>query len=121
MEYGEYHKRMRTYFDEHTLSGIEPILEGMPGGLFIYHADGDEELMYINSAVLRIFGCDTEEEFRSLTGYTFRGMVHPDDIDEVERSIQIQIANSIYDFDYVEYRIIQKLSLIHISEPTRRP
>lgn len=108
MEYGEYHKRMRTYFDEHTLSGIEPILEGMPGGLFIYHADGDEELMYINSAVLRIFGCDTEEEFRSLTGYTFRGMVHPDDIDEVERSIQIQIANSIYDFDYVEYRIIQK-------------
>ena len=57
MEYGEYHKRMRTYFDEHTLSGIEPILEGMPGGLFIYHADGDEELMYINSAVLRIFGC----------------------------------------------------------------
>lgn len=108
MDYEVYHKRMRPAFDAYTLSSIEPILEGMPGGLFIYHADGDEELMYINSAVLRIFGCDTEEEFRSLTGYTFRGMVHPEDIDEVERSIQSQIANSIYDFDYVEYRIIQK-------------
>lgn len=108
MEQEVYHKRMRQVFDKHTLSSIGPILEGMPGGLFIYYADGDEELLYINNAVLRIFGCDTEEEFRQLTGYTFRGMVHPDDIDEVERSIQSQIANSIYDFDYVEYRIIQK-------------
>ncbi|MDE6055983.1 MAG: response regulator [Lachnospiraceae bacterium] len=108
MDQEVYHKRMRQVFDEHTLSSIAPILEGMPGGLFIYHADGDEELLYINSAVLRIFGCDTEEEFRSLTGYTFKGMVHPEDLDEVEKSIQSQIADSIYDFDYVEYRIIQK-------------
>ncbi|MDE7416553.1 MAG: response regulator [Lachnospiraceae bacterium] len=108
MDQEVYHKKMRQVFDEHTLSSIAPILEGMPGGLFIYHADGDEELLYINSAVLRIFGCDTEEEFRSLTGYTFKGMVHPEDLDEVEKSIQSQIADSIYDFDYVEYRIIQK-------------
>lgn len=95
-------------FKEHTLAKIEPILEGMPGGLFIYRADETEELLYINSAVLRIFGCETDEEFRTLTGYTFKGMVHPEDLDEVEQSIQTQIANSIYDFDYVEYRIIQK-------------
>ncbi|MDE6775577.1 MAG: hypothetical protein K2J37_04715, partial [Ruminococcus sp.] len=62
-------------------------------------------LLYINSAVLRIFGCDTEEEFRSLTGYTFKGMVHPEDLDEVEKSIQSQIADSIYDFD------VSKLSI----------
>lgn len=108
MDHEVYHKRTTPVFDARTLSSIGPILEGMPGGLFIYRADGDEELLYINSAVLRIFGCDTEEEFRMLTGYTFRGMVHPDDIDEVEKSIESQIANSIYDFDYVEYRIIQK-------------
>ena len=105
MDHEVYHKRTTPVFDARTLSSIGPILEGMPGGLFIYRAGGDEELLYINSAVLRIFGCDTEEEFRMLTGYTFRGMVHPDDIDEVEKSIESQIANSIYDFD---------LSLIHI-------
>lgn len=108
MEHQVHHRRTKQAFDASALSGIEPILESMPGGFFIYYADGDEELLYINSAVLRIFGCDTKEEFCRLTGYTFRGMVHPDDIDEVERSIQSQIANSIYDFDYVEYRIIQK-------------
>ena len=58
MEHEVYHKRMT--FDASTLSSIEPILEGMPGGLFIYCAGGGEELLYINSAVLRIFGCDTK-------------------------------------------------------------
>ncbi len=108
MEHEMYHDRLRQALDANTLSMIEPILEQMPGGLFIYHADGSEELLYINNAVLRIFGCQTKEEFRELTGFTFRGMVHPDDIEAIENSIQNQIANSIYDFDYVEYRIVQK-------------
>lgn len=95
-------------FNEHTLPVIEQISEGMPGGFFIYHADGDEELIYINDAMLRIFGCDTREEFRELTGYTFRGIVHPEDIDKVEASIRFQIADSREDLDYVEYRIIRK-------------
>ena len=95
-------------FDEHTLPVIEQISEGLPGGFFIYHADGDEELIYINDAMLRIFGCDTREEFRELTGYTFRGIVHPEDIDKVEASIRSQIADSREDLDYVEYRIIRK-------------
>ena len=70
-------------------------MEEMPGGFLIYHADGNEE-------------CETLEEFRDLTGNSFQGMVHPADLEAVEQSIAEQIANSQYDFDYVEYRIIQK-------------
>ncbi len=95
-------------FDEDTLPIVKQMTEGMPGGFFIYHADGDEELIYINSAVLRIFGCKTQEEFVELTGFTFKGMVYPEDLDEVENSIVQQIENSVYDLDYVEYRIVQK-------------
>ncbi|MCM1063239.1 MAG: ATP-binding protein [Eubacterium sp.] len=104
-------KRQKDFFqnfDEKTIPLMELILEGMPGGFFIYHADGKEELIYANKAILRIFGCDTEAEFRELTGYTFRGMVYSGDLDSVEESIATQIANSVYDLDYVEYRIIQK-------------
>ncbi|MDE7246682.1 MAG: response regulator [Lachnospiraceae bacterium] len=95
-------------FDEQTLPIIEQISEGMPGGFFIYHADGDEELIYINGAMLRIFGCDTLEEFKELTGYTFKGIVHPADIDKVEDSIKTQIAHGGDNLDYVEYRIVRK-------------
>lgn len=95
-------------FDEQTLPIIEQISEGMPGGFFIYHADGDEELIHINGAMLRIFGCDTLEEFKELTGYTFKGIVHPADIDRVEESIKAQIAHGGDNLDYVEYRIVRK-------------
>lgn len=102
------HSKLTISFDEQTLPIIEQISEGMPGGFFIYHADGNEELIYINGAMLRIFGCDTEEEFKALTGYTFKGLVHPDDLDAVERNIRSQIAHSGENLDYVEYRIIRK-------------
>lgn len=83
-------------------------MDKMPGGFLIYHAGGGEEIIYANQALLRIFRCDTPEEFRELTGNSFRGIVHPDDLEAVEESIREQIAHSQYDLDYVEYRIIRK-------------
>lgn len=87
---------------------IGRIADEMPGGFFIYRANGDEELIYANTAMLRIFNCNTLEEFRELTGNSFRGIVHPEDLEAVEESIWKQIEKSQYDLDYVEYRIIQK-------------
>nr|WP_326165139.1 ATP-binding protein [uncultured Oscillibacter sp.] len=80
-------------------------MDEIPGGFFIYHADGDERIIYANQGVLRIFQCDTLREFRELTGGSFKGLVHPDDLDAVEASIRKQIAENQYDLDYVEYRI----------------
>lgn len=80
----------------------------MPGGFFIYRADEKEEIVYANKALFRIFGCETEEEFRALTGGTFQGMVYAGDYQAVEQSIKEQIAQSKYDLDYVEYRILDK-------------
>ena len=82
--------------DEKTLPIVRRISDRMPGGFFIYHADGDEELIFTNNALLRIFGCDTLKEFKELTGYTFPGMVHPEDLETVQRSIANQIATALY-------------------------
>lgn len=80
-------------------------VENMPGGFFVYRADESERILYLNRAVLRIFGCETFEEFAALTGNTFRGMVHPDDLDGVEQSIMRQITDGDDNTDFVEYRI----------------
>ena len=87
---------------------LKSFMDEMPGGFFIYHADGNEELIYANAATLRLFDCAAMEEFRELTGNSFKGIVHPDDLEKVERSITEQIANDKYALDYVEYRIIRK-------------
>lgn len=92
----EYAAKLKMFIDE------------LPGGFLIYHADGDESIIYVNAALLEIFGCATLDAFKSMTGNSFRGMVHPDDLDEVEQSIKEQIKASQNDLDYVEYRIVRK-------------
>ena len=92
------------------MSAAEWLAEQMPGGFFIYRADESMELLYINQSVCDIYGCETVEEFRELTGNNFKGMVHPDDYDSIQDSIDEQIAHpsNRRSFDYVVYRIIRK-------------
>lgn len=97
--------------DDSSIESIHEFIrfmDEMPGGFLIYHADGNEEVIYANKALLRIFQCSTLAEFRYITGNSFRGLVHREDLETVERSIKEQIAHSHYDLDYVEYRIIRK-------------
>lgn len=94
--------------DVRRASEVIKFMDEMPGGFLIYHADGNEDIIYANKALLRIFRCADLREFQELTGNTFKGMVHPLDLDSVEKSIKEQIACSQYDLDYVEYRSIRK-------------
>ncbi len=94
--------------NEQSLSVIEQFGEHMPGGFFICKADESEELLYANQAVCEIYGCSSLEEFKEISGFTFRGMVHPDDYEWVSSSIQRQVREHRFDMDYVEYRIIRK-------------
>ncbi len=87
---------------------MEDIVTGMPGGFFIYRAHGNEEIIYANSEVLYLYGCATLDEFHGLTGNSFQGMVHPEDLEEVEKSIAYQISVNQRHMDYVEYRIVRK-------------
>ncbi len=99
-----------------TAQQVMRFMDEMPGGFFIYRADGEEEIIFANKAVLRIFQCADLEEFRELTGNSFKGIVHPDDLEEVEQSIWEQIGASQYDLDYIEYRIIDKTGSIRWIE-----
>lgn len=94
--------------NENTIPIVEEIGKHMPGGFFIYRADEREELLYANTVVCTIFGCDDLNDFKRLTGFTFRGMVHPEDYEEVSLSINNQVNESRSDTDFVEYRIIRK-------------
>ena len=93
---------------EETLSVIEEIGGHMPGGFFIYKAETPEELIYANKPVFDIYGCRNLDEFKALTGYTFRGMVHPADYNRISVSITEQINASEEQMDYAEYRIIRR-------------
>lgn len=112
IETAEYKNTCEIYPEESrdikTAYEVRDFMDEMPGGFLIYHADENEEIIYVNKALLRIFGCEDVNEFKELTGNSFSGLVHPEDLEDVQKSINKQISLSQYDLDYVEYRIIRK-------------
>ena len=94
--------------EEHLAREAIAFMDEMPGGFLIYRAGGDEEILYANRGLLRLLQCEDMEQFREMTGNSFRGLVHPEDLEHVEESIARQIADSHYDLDYVEYRVIRR-------------
>ena len=99
---------LRFELNEQTMPVVKQIGAHMPGGFFIYRAQAPGELLYANQALIDIFGCDDLEDFKRLTGFTFRGMVHPEDYAAIACSIDKQIAESGDGMDYVEYRIVRR-------------
>lgn len=81
---------------------------GLPGGFFIYEAEGDERILFAEPNVIRLYGCESFEEFYEYVGGTFSGMVHPDDVHKVQNQIVAQTTASDKRHDYVRYRIRTK-------------
>ena len=88
--------------------GANNILSMIPGGFFIYADDETEKILSVNEMLLDIFECKTLDEFIEHTRGSFRGIVHPEDYEEVSRSIIEQISQSESNLDFVKYRIITK-------------
>lgn len=102
-----------SLFGKKYLYEVLPMLkwvsEHVPGGFFVYSAKEPFDIFYVNTETLNIYGCKDVDEFRELTGYTFRGMVHPEDFAAIQDSIEEQIADpKNARLDHVEYRITRK-------------
>ena len=81
---------------------------GLPGGFFIYEHGNGEEILFAEENVIKLYGCETFEEFREFTHNSFAGMVHPDDYVKIQNQIQAQTLFGEKRHDYVRYRIITK-------------
>lgn len=94
--------------EQHRQERLAESLANMSDAFFIYRAVEDERILYANPVLMEIFGCESMTELMNLVHYSFRGMVHPDDLDRVEWQIEHQIRSSEQNMDYVKYRIIRK-------------
>ncbi|MBR5913656.1 MAG: diguanylate cyclase [Selenomonadaceae bacterium] len=83
---------------------LSQISEGMPGGFLLYYDNENFEILYANKRLVKIYECESLEQFRKFTGNSFQGCVHPDDWEKVQKTIYEQIEVSA-GYDYVRYRI----------------
>lgn len=89
---------------------------GLPGGFFIYEAEGDEKMLFADMNIVNMYGCDSYEDFCNFVGNSFRGMVHPDDLLKIENQINAQTIYGDKRHDYVRYRIITKSGEVRYIE-----
>ncbi len=92
------------------------ILAGIPGAILIYKAGGREEILFGNDQLFGMFECDSMQELLQFSGDSFRNIVHPDDIDRVEREIEMQLRGNPSGLDFVRYRIITKSGRVKMIE-----
>ena len=90
------------------MHSFDDLTERMPGGFFVYSAKEEGKILYANAAAIAMFGCASFEEFLKQVNGSFHALVHPDDREAVEGSIQRQIAANEAKRFHVVYRIRQK-------------
>ncbi|MBQ8278905.1 MAG: EAL domain-containing protein [Roseburia sp.] len=94
--------------EDRKRQNMAEMLANMSDGFFIYRATDDERILYANPPVLKLFGCDTMDEFRELVDDSFQGIVHPEDLNRVQWEIHEQVKHSETNMDFIRYRIIRK-------------
>lgn len=62
-------------------------LDDIPGGLIVYRSDS-EEILYANAKALRMFECDTMDDFMLHSGGVFSSLVLKDDLYLAEQSLR---------------------------------
>ncbi|WP_051656580.1 sensor domain-containing protein [Butyrivibrio sp. AE3004] len=97
-----------------TGSGFIP--KGIPGGFFIYYAEGNGDIVFADENIIKLYECESMEEFRNLTGNCFCGMVYPEDYDMTQGAISKQTVFGAMRHDYVRYRIRTKKGNIKYVE-----
>ena len=89
-------------------SELDTLYSHMPGGFFSYEAFGDEKILASNSYLWEMFGFDNEEDFMEHVHGSFKGIVSPEELDQVEESIAQQIKDHYREMDFVKYHIVRK-------------
>ena len=123
-----YHPEISTARRDRLGFNVEKMASGMPGAFLIYQADETEKILFGNNHLIRLYECSSYEDFLQYTGGSFRRMIHPDDVERVEKDILDQIRNDRKRNpqkdtgfeDYISYRIITKTGKIkHVLDMGR--
>ena len=95
---------------------LDEITTGIPGGFFIYRNNEEQNILYVNNEIVRLYECNDIEEFMNYVNGSFLNMVYEEDLNSTLYQINDQIKTSFERLDYVEYRIKTKKGRIKYVE-----
>lgn len=94
-------------FNNNDSMTLRKLAANLPGTLLVYKANETQDIIFVSDEISKIFECDSAQDFMNFTGGSFLNIVYPEDIEEVNKTIDEQTKTS-GGYDYVTYRIITK-------------
>ncbi|MBQ4431332.1 MAG: hypothetical protein II877_07485, partial [Synergistaceae bacterium] len=70
-------------FSENDTITLNKIAANMPGTLLVYKANPAEDIIFVSDDIVKIFECDSVQDFMRFTGGSFANIVYPEDVEEV--------------------------------------
>lgn len=92
----------KQQIQENLLEALQQLMQFMPGGVFCYDVDEDQEFLFISESMPGMFGY-TMEEFKTKFNNRFPEMVCEEDRERIMREIDSQLQNG--NNDYCMYRV----------------
>ena len=105
-----YNESLRSETRSKLGFALHEVSENLPGAFLIYKADkNDDTMLYANNEMVRLAGCDTQEEFMNFCGGRFKNLIRADERERVEASIweQIDSQRDVCN-DYVQFHFATK-------------
>lgn len=78
--------------DEKTIEELHSYYDRLPGGICLVKADDSEEILLANAELLNYYQCANWQEFKELTGGTYRGMVEASDYIPLKDIVRVKGA-----------------------------
>jgi EAL domain-containing protein (putative c-di-GMP-specific phosphodiesterase class I)/GGDEF domain-containing protein len=78
--------------------GVLKYLDDFPGGVCLVSRDKEERILAVNREALRIFECDSEEEFMEFTKGLFRNLMTAENYHSVEEMYSGHVVKRNYNF-----------------------
>ena len=116
-----YNRSMMSTEKHHMGLNMMEIANCIPGALLVSYADAQGQVLYANQDMLRLFECDSLEDFSQWIRGNIREIVYYEDSARVEHRRKEILAENDMDKEYsFRYRITTKKGVLHEVEDSSR-
>ena len=91
-------------------------VEEMPAAAFVCRALGGRELLYANQNMVRLYECETYEEFTEFIGGCFDGMVSAAQFKSLLKELELQIYEKGQNTGRLFYHVTTKKGNVYLAE-----
>ncbi|MBR3316966.1 MAG: EAL domain-containing protein [Atopobiaceae bacterium] len=114
----QYRPEMETQYRSQLGFTPRDIAENIPGAIIVHKPGPDGAILFANNNLVKMFECDSLQDFLTFVDGVYGGIFHPDDVEHVRETLSRQTTiDDVGTHDYVDFRIVTKAGHVrHVAQ-----